>query len=70
MLYLLSFDKSDVFLLLDLLHFLSSDESDSLGDESDDDGSESGSAGMCTFPFCYEDSVGCVRGVVLGIFFQ
>ena len=69
-LYLPSFDKSDVFLLLDLLHFLSSDESDSLDDESDDDGSESGSASMCTFHFFYEDSVGRVRGVGFGVFFN
>ena len=46
-----------------------------LDDESDDDGSTSRSAGTCTFPFCFEesvdhvdDSVGCVRGVGSGIF--
>ena len=46
---------------------VSFDESYSFDDESDNDGSESGSAGTCTFPFFYdesvsrvEDSVGCV----------
>ena len=46
-----------------------------LDDESDDDGSTSRSAGTCTFPFCFEesvdhvdDSVGCVRGVESRVF--
>ena len=46
-----------------------------LDDESDDDGSGSGSAGTCAFPFHNEEyfghvdnSVGCVRGVGSGIF--
>ena len=29
-----------------------------IDDESDDDGSDSGSAGMCDFTFRFEDSVG------------
>ena len=54
---------------------LSADDSDSLDDESDDDGSGSGSAGMCTFPFRSDDSagradnsVGHVHGVGSGVF--
>ena len=35
-----------------------------LDDESDDDGYDSGSAGTCTFNFCFEDSVGCVDNSV------
>ena len=60
---------------MDFLYFLSSNESDSLDGESDDDGSESGSAGTCDFTFCFEDSVGSVddsvvsvRGMGSGIF--
>ena len=56
-------------LLLDLLYLLSSDESDLLDDESDNDGSDSGSAGTCTFPFRFDESVGRVCGVGSGIFF-
>ena len=37
---------------------LSVDKSYLLDDDSDDDGYESGSAGMCTFNFLFEDSVG------------
>ena len=54
---------------------LSSDESDLLNDESDDDGSDSGSAGTCAFPFRFEKSIGYVYnsigrvcGVGYGIF--
>ena len=43
---------------------ISADESDSLDDESDDDGSDYGSAGICTFTFLFEDSVGCVDNSV------
>ena len=50
-LYLLSSAKSAVFLLRDILHFLSLDESDSLDGESDDDRSDSGSSGTCYFIF-------------------
>ena len=39
---------------------MSFDESDLLDDESDDDESDSRSAGMCTFPFRFDESVGCV----------
>ena len=65
---MLSSAKSDSFLLWD---FLSLDESDSLNDESDYDGSDSGSAGTCAFPVCFEDSVGCVDdsvGHVYGVY--
>ena len=39
---------------------LSVDESDLPDDESEGDGSDSGSSGTCVFPFRFEDSVGCV----------
>ena len=42
------------FFILDLLYFLSFDESDSLDDEADDDISESGSTGTSDFLFCFE----------------
>ena len=38
------------------------------GDESDNDGSGSGSSGMCDFPFCSDNSFGRVSGVGSGIF--
>ena len=38
-------------LLLNFLYFLPLDESDPLNDESDDDGSNSGSSGTCAFSF-------------------
>ena len=48
---------------------------DFLDDESDDDGSESGSAGICKFTFCFDeyvgnvdDSVVHVHGVGCGVF--
>ena len=54
---------------------LPANKSDSLDDESDNYGSDSGSAGTCNFPFLFEDSVGHVEnsvgrvcGVVYGIF--
>ena len=63
--------------LFDLLELISFDRLDLFDDESDDDGSESGSPGTCDFTFCYDESVGsvgesicCVRGMVSGIFFQ
>ena len=46
-----------VFILVSL-HLLSYDKSGSLYDDSDNGGSDSGSAGMCDFPFCFEGSVG------------
>ena len=56
---------------------LSSNEYDLFDDESDDDGSTSGSAGTRAFTFRFgdsvvrvDDSVGCVCGVGSGIFFQ
>ena len=57
-------------LILDFLYLLSLDESDFLDDESDNDGSDSGSSGMCAFPFRFGDSVGCVSGVGSGVLFQ
>ena len=55
-------------MLLDLLHFLSSDESYSINEESEDDGSDSGYVGTCPFPFRFGDSVGRVCGVGSGVF--
>ena len=72
---LLSSAESYSFLLIYFLQFMLSDESDSLDDESDNNGSDSGFAGMCYFPFCFEDyvgsvgdSIGRVCGVGSGIF--
>ena len=42
---------------------MSLEKSDSLDDESD-----SGSAGTCTFPFPFDDSVGGVHGVGYSVF--
>ena len=39
---------------------VSFEESDSRNDESDNDGSDSGSAGICSFPFRFDESVGRV----------
>ena len=39
-------------------------------DESDNDGSGSGSFGTCTFPFCSGDYVGHFSGVGSGVFFM
>ena len=57
-------------LLLDLIYLLSLDESDSLYDESDDDGSDSGSSGTCYFLLCFDNSAGCVSGLVSGVLYQ
>ena len=49
---------------------LSSDESDSLYDKYENDGSDSGSAGTCAFTFHFEDFIGCVDdsvGCVCGV---
>ena len=55
-------------LFIYLPEFLSFDESDSFDDESNNDGSDSGSAGTRASPFCFDysvgrvgDSVGCVE---------
>ena len=53
-----------------LLDFLSSDESDFLYDGSDDDGSDSGSSGMFTFPLRFDESVGRVSVLGSVIFFN
>ena len=72
------------FIIIYLLSFISFDKSDFIDYESDDDGSESGSAGMCAFPFRFDEyvgrvvdsvglvdySVGRVCGVGSGIFVQ
>ena len=62
-------------MLLNLLQFISSDESDLLNDESDDDGSDSGSAGTYNFLFLFDEyvcpvgeSVGHISGVECGVF--
>ena len=65
---MLSLAKSDSFLILDLLYLLSSDKSDLLDDESDNDGSDYGSSGTCAFPFCFDNSVGRVSGICFGCF--
>ena len=51
-----------------LLDFLSLYESDSLDDESDNNGSDSGSSGTCNLPCLFDDSVDCVIGLGSGIF--
>ena len=57
-------------MLLNFLHFLSSYKSYLLNDESDDDGSDSGSSGMCSFPLRFDDPVGRVSGLGYGVFYQ
>ena len=51
------------FFLINLLLLLSFDKLDLFNDESDDDGSGSGSPGTCVFPFCSGKYVGGVSGV-------
>ena len=65
------------FLLLDLLELLSSDELYLLDAESDDDGSDYGSAGTRAFSFCFKEyvssfgeSVDRVSSVGSGVFLQ
>ena len=55
-------------LLLDLLYFLSSEESDLLDDESGDDGYVSWSSGTCAFSLRFDEFVGRVSGLGSGIF--
>ena len=58
-------------LIFDLLYFLALDESDSLDDESDNDGSDSGSSGtysFCAFYLHFDDSVGSFSVLGFGIF--
>ena len=58
-------------LLFDLMYFLSSEKSDLLNDESDDDGYDSGSSGtysFCAFSLCFDNSVGSVSGLGYGVF--
>ena len=47
---------------------MSSDKSYFLDDESDDDGSDSGSYDTCSFPLCFDCSVGFVSGFGSGVF--
>ena len=60
--FLTLFFKSRL-LLLDVLYLLSSDELDSLDDESDDDESESGYSGTCYFLLRFNNSLGRVSGL-------
>ena len=60
--------SSYCFFLIDLLELLFFDELYVFDDESDDDGSGSGSPGTCTFPFFSGKSVGSVSGVGSGVF--
>ena len=58
-------------LILYLLYFLSSEESDSLNDESENVRSDSGSSGtysFTAFSLRFDDSVGRVSGLGSGIF--
>ena len=57
-------------LLLDFLYLLSSEESDYLNDESDDDGYDSGSSGTCDFTLSFDESIGRVSGLGSGVFFS
>ena len=50
------------------MEFLSFDGLDLFDDESDNDGSRSGSPGTCNFPFFSGNSVGRVSGVCSDIF--
>ena len=64
---------SDVFLFITsfVLYFLSSDESDSLNDKSDELGSDSGSSGMyyfCAFSLRFDESVVSVSILESGVF--
>ena len=52
------------FLLLDFLQLLSVDKSGSLNNDSDNDGSDSGSTGTCASTFNFEDYVVCVENSV------
>ena len=58
-------------LILDLLYLMSLDESDSLNDESYDDGSDSGFSSTYSFPafsLCFDDSVVRVSDFGSGVF--
>ena len=58
-------------LILDLLYLMSLHESDSLNDESYDDGYDSGSPITYSFPalfLCFDDSVVHVSGLGSGVF--
>ena len=58
-------------LLFDFLYLLSEDESDSLNDESDKIGYDSGSSGVysfCNFSLSFGDSIGSVSVLGSGVF--
>ena len=55
------------FFLIDVLELLSFNKLDFFDDESDDDGSVSGSPGAFSFPFCSGKSVGSVGKSVGGV---
>ena len=57
-----------IFLVFPTLFFLS--RFCFFGDKSDNDGSGSGSSGICAFPFCYGNSVGHVSGIGSEVFFR
>ena len=65
-----AFSSYFVSISFGLLWFLSFYELDFFDDESEDDGSGSGSPGTCAFSFCFGNSVGRVSGVGSGIFFE
>ena len=52
------------FFLFYLPQFVSFEKSDSFDDESDNDGSESRSDGMCAFSLCFDEFVGHVGDFV------
>ena len=64
--FLIIFFLSLLFLIY-LLELLSFEELDFLNDESDNDGSGSGSPGICAFPFCFVKSVVSVGKSIGGI---
>ena len=58
-------------LIFDFLYFMSSDESDSLDDESDSDWPDSGSSGtyyFCAFYLSFDNYVGSVSGLGSSVF--
>ena len=57
-----------LFFLINLLELLFFNELYLFDDESDDDGSESGSPGTCKFSFCSGNFVGRFNGVGSGVF--
>ena len=54
--------------LIDLMELISFDDLYLFNDESNNDGSRSGSPGTCDFPFCSYNSVDCASDVGSGVF--